>query len=225
MIPSGNNLRDPKDFMVAPLTTRFGKARLYTFRDQAFGREHGALVYGELSQFVGCPPPLVRIHSECWTSSLMESLHCDCQAQLEAAHRKIADEGHGVLILHNAEGRGIGRTNKTDAYRLQYVQGLDTVAANLYLGLPDDAREYFSAAYILRRLQVTQVRLLTNNTAKANALRQSGIEVEQIPLVGFCTEYNSVYLAKKVECGHDRRLLNAVSADYQVRSTDQPLTT
>lgn len=210
-----NDRGRPDDFVVAPLVTKFGEATLYTFRDRAFGREHGALVYGDPSPSGGCQPTLVRIHSECWTSSLMESLRCDCRAQLEEAHRRIADDGRGVLILHNAEGRGIGRLNKTDAYRLQHVEGLDTVAANLYLGLPEDAREYFSAAYMLRRLGVTRVRLLTNNAAKSDALRQSGIDVaEQIPLVGFCTEYNAAYLAKKVECGHDARLLDSVSVDY-----------
>jgi len=210
--PKAKVIGHPNDFVVTPLTTRFGEAMLYTFRDRAFGREHGALVYGDPSPSGGCQPALVRIHSECWTSELMGSVHCDCAEQLEEAHRQIAADGRGVLILHNAEGRGIGRTNKTDAYRLQHVQGLDTVAANVYLGLPEDAREYFSAAYLLRRLEVTRVRLLTNNTEKAGALRQSGIDVvEQIPLAGFCTESNVAYLAKKVACGHDARLLTAVS--------------
>lgn len=202
--------RGPDDFTVAPLTTRFGRAKLYTFRDLAFGREHGALVYGDPSPSGGRRPALVRIHSECWTSALMESLHCDCQPQLEEAHRAIASEGRGVLILHNAEGRGIGRMNKTAAYGLQEAQGLDTVNANLYLGLPDDAREYFSASHVLRRLGVSRVRLLTNNEAKMHALRQTGIEVaEQVPLTGFCTPHNLAYLTKKVACGHDPRLLQA----------------
>jgi|GEM_PF-1797707 len=213
--PKANVIGRTNDFVVTPLTTTFGEAVQYTFRDRAFGREHGALVYGDPSSSGGCQPPLVRIHSECWTSALMGSVHCECAEQLEEAHRQIAADGRGVLILHNAEGRGIGRTNKTDAYRLQNAQGLDTVAANVCLGLPEDAREYFSAAYLLRRLEVTRVRLLTNNREKAEALRQSGIDVvEQIPLAGFCTESNAAYLAKKVECGHDARLLDAVSADY-----------
>lgn len=208
-------IEHPNGFVVTPLTTIFGEAMLYTFRDRAFGREHGALVYGDPSPSGGCEPTLVRIHSECWTSELMESVHCDCAAQLEEAHRQIAADGRGVLILQNAEGRGIGRTNKTDAYRLQHVEGLDTVAANVYLGLPEDAREYFSVAYLLRRMEVTRVRLLTNNTEKAEALRQSGINVvERIPLAGFCTEFNAAYLTKKVECGHDARLLDEVTANY-----------
>lgn len=200
--------RQPDDLIVTPLRTSFGHALLYTFRDQPFGLEHGALVYGNPSTSANTKPPLLRIHSECWTSSLMKSIHCDCQEQLAEAHLRIANEGRGVLILHNAEGRGIGRLNKTAAYRLQRLERLDTLAANVRLGLPEDAREYFSISYRLRRLGITRVRLLSNNPLKADCLRQTGIDVvEQIPLGGFCHRHNVEYLTTKVQSGHDSRLL------------------
>src|SRR5690606_19312874 len=128
------------------------------------------------------PPPLVRLHSECLTGDAFGSLRCDCGDQLEQALARIGDEGRGVLLYLRQEGRGIGLLNKLRAYHLQ-DGGLDTVDANQQLGFPSDARDYATAAAILRQLGITQLRLLTNNPAKAAALASHGITViERVPL-------------------------------------------
>lgn len=209
-----NAAQGPNDgYASAPLQSAHGNATLYTFRDGAFGRHHGVLVFGDVSESDGARPPLVRIHSECWTSAQMQSRMCDCQEQLEESHRLIAAEGRGIIVIHNAEGRGIGRMNKTLAYRLQVVDGFDTATANEQLGLPVDAREYFSIALFLRRLGVSRIRLLTGNPEKVTAIGQTGIEVvEAVPLRGFCTKHNHRYMATKVAHGHDPRILEPAGA-------------
>ena len=121
-------------------------------------------------------PPLVRLHSECLTGDVFGSYRCDCGPQLHLALRRIADDGGTLLYLRNHEGRGIGLVNKLRAYKLQDA-GADTVEANELLGLPADARDYTAAAAILHRLELTRIRLLSNNPAKAEHLAELGIEV------------------------------------------------
>jgi GTP cyclohydrolase II len=142
--------------------------------------------------------PIVRVHSGCVTGDIFHSLRCDCYAQLQAALGRIVAAPIGAIIyLPYHEGRGIGLVNKIRAYALQ-DQGYDTVDANIELGAPIDAREYDLAAQILRDLQMAEIRLLTNNPAKVDALRAHGIAVlEQVPLVVQPSRYNKRYLETK----------------------------
>ena len=151
----------------------------------------------------GEPPPIVRLHSECVTGDTFGSLRCDCGDQLQAALTMIDRSGRGALLYLRQEGRGIGLRNKTRAYRLQ-ERGLDTVDANLALGLPADGRDYRAAAAVLRRLGARRVRLLTNNPRKCEALQELGIEVvERVPLQVPANEVNGRYLRTKAErMGH-----------------------
>lgn len=147
--------------------------------------------------------PLVRIHSECITGDVFHSCKCDCGHQLEHSLALIAKEG-GVLIYLRQEGRGIGLVNKLKAYALQDQLGLDTVEANLQLGLPADKRDYAIAYQILRHLGINAIRLLTNNPLKIEAIERFGIQVqERIPLEMAATEENKEYLkTKKNKLGH-----------------------
>jgi GTP cyclohydrolase II len=153
--------------------------------NRAAGREAGAV-------------PLVRVHSGCVTGDIFHSLRCDCRAQLEAALRRIANTPNGVLIyLPYHEGRGIGLFKKIKAYALQ-DQGRDTVDANLEIGEPVDAREYELAAEILRDLGFSQIRLMTNNPAKIEALEDAGIEIlDRVPVVVSPGTHNERYLETK----------------------------
>ncbi len=148
-------------------------------------------------------PPLVRIHSECFTGDVLGSVRCDCGEQLERAFQRIAAEGRGVLVYLRQEGRGIGLANKARAYALQDA-GLDTVEANLALGFAPDLRDYGPAAAILADLGIDTVRLLTNNPAKVEGLRERGIAVaERVPLEITPTPGNAAYLAtKRSRLGH-----------------------
>ena len=149
-------------------------------------------------------PPLVRVHSGCVTGDIFHSLRCDCYAQLQAALDRIIKSDNGVLLyLPYHEGRGIGLVNKIRAYALQ-DQGLDTVDANIEIGAPIDAREYGLSADILFDLGITEIRLLTNNPAKVEALRAQGIKVvEQVPVVVEPSLYNKRYLeTKRVRMAH-----------------------
>jgi 3,4-dihydroxy 2-butanone 4-phosphate synthase/GTP cyclohydrolase II len=171
------------------------------FRDVADGREHVAFVYGDLSRDSA---PLVRVHSECLTGDVFGSRRCDCGEQLALALQMIADAGEGVVVyLRGHEGRGIGLLAKLDAYDLQ-DDGLDTVEANIALGLPADRRDYGVGAEILRELGVSSVRLLTNNPDKITSLEAHGVEVvERAPLVTQPTRDNLSYLdAKRRRMGH-----------------------
>ena len=133
-----------------------------------------ALVMGDIH----VAPPLVRIHSQCLTGDVFGSLRCDCRLQLELALRHIAQEGAGILIYEEQEGRGIGLMAKLKAYELQ-DQGMDTVEANEELGFAADCREYELPAEVLKLLGVTKVRLMTNNPAKVAALETAGIQVTE----------------------------------------------
>jgi 3,4-dihydroxy 2-butanone 4-phosphate synthase/GTP cyclohydrolase II len=160
-----------------------------------------ALVRGDVG---GADPVLVRVHSECLTGDLFGSGRCDCGVQLQLALANIADAGRGVVVyLRGHEGRGIGLAAKIDAYRLQ-DGGLDTVEANVALGLPVDDREYGIGAHILDDLGVGAVRLMTNNPAKGEGLTGYGFEItERVPLIVEATAHNRAYLsAKQRKLGH-----------------------
>ena len=178
-----------------------GDFRAIGFRDQVDGREHMALVLGELS---AVDAPLVRIHSECLTGDVFGSRRCDCGSQLQLAFERIADEGAGAVVyLRGQEGRGIGLLEKLRAYELQ-DGGLDTVEANIQLGHPVDQRDYSIGMQILADLGVSRLRLLTNNPAKRTALERYGLEVaECVPMVPDPTPDNVTYLRTKAEkMGH-----------------------
>jgi len=176
------------------LLTDFGEFRLHGFRDERTGHEHATLVAGDLRE---PRPVLARIHSECLTGDALFSLHCDCGPQLRSAMKAIAAEGRGVLLYLRQEGRGIGLVNKIRAYELQRT-GADTVDANRLLGLPDDARDYGTAAEILSMLGVAEVRLMTNNPAKISALRSLGVAVvERVPLHAGHNAHNDYYIQTK----------------------------
>jgi GTP cyclohydrolase II len=185
----------------ATLPTRYGMFTSHAFRVVAGDAEHLALVMGDVSNQ---PSVLTRLHSECLTGDVLGSYRCDCGEQLDLALRHIAAQGCGVLLyLRGHEGRGIGLSNKIRAYALQ-EQGLDTVEANLELGLPDDAREYDSAAAILRMLKVSSVRLMSNNPKKFDTLAKHGIPVcERVPLTIPARDENERYIrTKQAKFGH-----------------------
>ena len=180
------------------------EAEIVAFRSLADTREHVALVIGERS---ADRAPLVRLHSECLTGDVLSSLKCDCGPQLDASLAAIADEardgGWGVLLYMRQEGRGIGLVNKLRAYRLQ-DQGFDTVDANTRLGLPDEARDFPTAARMLALLRIDAVRLMTNNPAKVAALEEAGVRVaERVPHALPDNPHNARYLAtKRDRAGH-----------------------
>ena len=179
-------------------------ARIVAFRSPDDTREHVALVIGKED---AAKPPLVRLHSECLTGDILGSLKCDCGPQLDAALHAMADEaergGWGVLLYMRQEGRGIGLVNKLRAYRLQ-DQGFDTVDANTRLGLPDEARDFPTAARMLDLLGVKAIRLMTNNPAKVDALEATGVSVaERVPHSLPDNPHNARYLAtKRDRAGH-----------------------
>lgn len=177
------------------LPTVYGQFRAVGYLD-ALGHEQVALVYGE----VAGTAPLTRLHSECLTGDVFASTRCDCGDQFAAAMRAVAAEGAGVIVyLRGHEGRGIGLLAKLEAMRLQ-EDGLDTVEANLALGLPVDARDYDVAAEILRDLGVGEVRLLSNNPEKLDSLRRNGIVVkERVPILVAPNDDNLSYLRTKRE--------------------------
>ncbi|WP_375259986.1 GTP cyclohydrolase II [Citreimonas sp.] len=175
-------------------------ARLHIFRPEDGSEEHYAIEIGRPDR---AAPVLARLHSACFTGDLLGSLKCDCGPQLNAALARMGEEGAGVLLYLNQEGRGIGLANKMRAYALQ-DQGFDTVEANHRLGFEDDERDFRLGAQILETLGFGAVRLLTNNPAKIAMMRQSGIEVtERVPLQVGRTPQNERYLAVKAEkSGH-----------------------
>jgi GTP cyclohydrolase II len=185
---------------VADLPTRFGRFRIVAFWNNRDGKEHIALVHGDV---LGAENVVTRLHSECLTGDALGSLRCDCRDQLGVALERIAAEPCGVLLYLRQEGRGIGLLNKVRAYSLQ-DRGLDTVDANLALGFRDDERDYAIAAHALASLTVKSVRLLTNNPKKVAELGKYGIEVtDRIPHVIPANEHNRFYLQTKANrSGH-----------------------
>ena len=180
----------------ARIPTNVGEFQLCHYANNSDGKEHLALVMGDVA---GGEDVLVRVHSECMTGDVFGSLRCDCGEQLHAAMRMIAAEGRGAILYLRQEGRGIGLEEKLRAYNLQ-DDGYDTVDANLMLGHQADEREYWVAAGMLADLEVRSLRLLTNNPAKIENLRELGINItSRAPLhVGFHHE-NEGYLRTKVE--------------------------
>lgn len=184
----------------AKLPTRFGIFTIYGFLDHRDGKEHTAMVHGEVRGAEACP---LRIHSECHTGDIWFSLRCDCREQLDASLNYINSQERGVIIYLRQEGRGIGLLNKLKAYDLQ-DQGLDTVDANNHLGLPTDARSYEAAAEIIRLLGIESVALITNNPEKIKGLRKNRITVtDRIPVIIRSNLHNKRYLqTKKERLGH-----------------------
>ncbi|MET0354196.1 MAG: GTP cyclohydrolase II [Plantibacter flavus] len=179
--------------------TTHGSFRLRAYRDRRTGADHVAIIAGD-PQATGA---LVRVHSECLTGEAFGSLKCECGPQLDSALDTIQRHGGVVVYLRGHEGRGIGLVNKLRAYRLQ-EDGLDTLDANLALGLPADARDYTAASAILTDLGITSVRLLSNNPEKERQLTNHGIAVsERVPLVVGVGLFNEGYLeTKRDRMGH-----------------------
>jgi GTP cyclohydrolase II len=187
----------------ADFPNRFGHFRIYGFERATANEieEAVALRLGDVSPTFG--PPLVRIHSQCLTGDVFHSLRCDCRAQLELALDQIVQEGRGLLIYENQEGRGIGLMNKLRAYEWQ-DRGLDTVEANERLGFKADLRDYALPGAILKWFGVDQVRLLSNNPDKIAALEAAGVRVvERAPIIVPPLETTAEYLRiKKEKMGH-----------------------
>jgi GTP cyclohydrolase II len=184
------------------IPTRHADFVAHAYHDEYTGEDHVVLVLGDLAE--GVVPPLVRLHSECLTGEALGSRRCDCREQLDSAQAAIAAEGRGAVVyLRGHEGRGIGLAAKLRAYALQ-DNGLDTVDANLALGLPVDAREYGAAAAMLADLGVGAVRLLSSNPAKESALVALGMDVERLASPVRPDPENVHYLLTKHErLGHD----------------------
>lgn len=183
------------------LPTKFGNFNLVAYRQKQNDQEHLALIKGKWDED---EPVLVRVHSSCLTGDIFGSCRCDCGPQLQKAMELIEQEGKGVIVYMNQEGRGIGLLNKLKAYKLQ-EQGRDTVQANLDLGFDMDERDYGVGAQILRDLGVTKMRLMTNNPTKRAGLIGYGLEiVENVNLEIQSNEHNKLYLrTKRDKMGHN----------------------
>lgn len=184
----------------AHLPTKYGMFEIYGFEDKQTGKEHTAIVAGDVKGSENCP---LRIHSQCHTGDVLGSLRCDCHEQLNKALEFIGKEGLGAVLYMKQEGRGIGLVNKIRAYHLQDL-GLDTVEANVCLGFPVDARDFKAAAEIINILGIKSVALMTNNPVKIDELNKLGVPVtERIPIIGSPNEHNRRYLeTKKAKLGH-----------------------
>ncbi|MDE7153748.1 MAG: bifunctional 3,4-dihydroxy-2-butanone-4-phosphate synthase/GTP cyclohydrolase II [Muribaculaceae bacterium] len=182
------------------MPTVYGHFRLIPFRQKDNGLEHIAIIKGDITT---PEPVLLRVHSSCATGDIFGSQRCDCGEQLHQSLRKIEQEGRGLVLYLNQEGRGIGLMDKIKAYKLQ-EQGMDTVDANIHLGHKADERDYGVGAQILRSLGVTKMRLLTNNPIKRIGLEAYGLEVvDTVPIEVTPNPYNRYYMhTKKERMGH-----------------------
>ena len=182
---------------IANLPTKFGKFKVKAYQDGT--QEHLAIMSQD---FFNLDKPFVRIHSECLTGDALSSLKCDCSSQLDLSLELIAKEG-GLVIYHRQEGRNIGLLNKINAYTLQ-DEGYNTIEANLKLGFKEDERDYRAVGFILKDLNVSRVKLITNNPKKINFVKGLGIEIiERIAAITAINQYNEGYLqVKKDEMGH-----------------------
>lgn len=183
------------------MPTKYGNFELVAFKQLNSGDMHMALKKGEWNQG---DPVLVRVHSSCFTGDILHSLRCDCGEQLQAAMQMVEKEGKGLILYMNQEGRGIGLMNKLKAYKLQ-EEGKDTVEANLELGFGMDERDYGVGAQILRHLNVTKMRLITNNPRKRAGLNGYGLEiVENVGIEIHPNPHNEFYLkTKRDKLGHE----------------------
>jgi 3,4-dihydroxy 2-butanone 4-phosphate synthase/GTP cyclohydrolase II len=183
------------------MPTKFGDFTLVAFREKNSTNEHLALIKGEWTKD---EPVMVRVHSSCFTGDILGSLRCDCGEQLQKAMEMVQSEGKGAILYMSQEGRGIGLLNKLKAYRLQ-EEGMDTVEANLHLGFQTDQRDYGVGAQILRHLNITKLRLMSNNPRKRVGLVGYGLEiVENIPISVKSNPHNEKYLqTKKDKLGHE----------------------
>jgi GTP cyclohydrolase II len=202
---------------LAELPTRFGDFHIIAFENNRDGKEHVAIVKGDV---IGAREVPVRLHSECLTGDALGSLRCDCRDQLEAALVAIGRMERGMVLYLRQEGRGIGLINKIRAYSLQ-DQGLDTVEANQALGFRDDERDYAVAAHMLRSLKIESVQLITNNPKKIRQLIDYGIEVtDRIPHIMEPNEFNRFYLeTKAAKSGH---LIDFHGREHLPEQSDRP---
>lgn len=200
VLPSRKPTQNLERFSEADIPTERGMMKTVVFRDRRNGREHVALVVGQVADKEGVP---VRVHSECLTSEVFGSLKCDCKEQLDRALDFVSQAGVGVVLYLRQEGRGIGLGNKIKAYALQ-AKGYDTYEANRQLGFADDLRSYDIAAEMLRSLDVRSVDLITNNPLKIAGLVEEGIPVRRrIPSRTEHNPHNVGYLKTKRErTGH-----------------------
>jgi GTP cyclohydrolase II (EC 3.5.4.25)/3,4-dihydroxy-2-butanone 4-phosphate synthase (EC 4.1.2.-) len=193
----------------ARIPTAEGEFQLCLYANNQDDKEHLALVWGDVA---GRRDVLTRVHSECFTGDVLGSLRCDCGEQLARAMGMIAVERAGIILYLRQEGRGIGLLAKLRAYNLQDI-GYDTVDANLQLGHHADERDYTPAAHMLRDLGVESIRLITNNPAKVESLRELGITVtERVPLVPTVHKENASYLETKARRMRHWLNLNGLSA-------------
>lgn len=182
------------------MPTKFGDFTLAAFREKLSGAEHLALIKGS---WENGEPVLTRVHSSCFTGDILGSFRCDCGEQLHKAMQMVNDAGKGVILYMNQEGRGIGLINKLKAYKLQ-EHGMDTVEANLHLGFGMDERDYGVGAQILRSLNVSKLKLMSNNPRKRAGLAGYGLEiVEVLPIEIYPNPHNEKYLTtKRDKMGH-----------------------
>ena len=190
-----------KEEIKIDLPTKWGNFELIAYEQITTGDVHLALKKGEWKED---EPVLVRVHSSCVTGDILGSLRCDCGNQLAAAMQMLEKEGQGVVLYMNQEGRGIGLVNKLKAYKLQQ-EGMDTVEANLALGFKMDQRDYGIGAQILRELNISKIKLMSNNPRKRSGLQGYGLEiVENVPIEVAPNQYNEKYLrTKKEKMGHE----------------------
>lgn len=183
------------------MPTKFGDFELVAFKQLNTGDTHLALKKGD---WKNDEPVLVRVHSSCVTGDILGSLRCDCGEQLHTAMRQIEKEGKGLILYMNQEGRGIGLLNKLKAYKLQ-EEGMDTVEANLFLGFGMDDRDYGVGAQILRHMNISKMRLISNNPRKRAGLLGYGLEVvDTVPIEMMPNDHNSKYLStKRDKMGHE----------------------